>query len=988
MGKTLARFVYWVFCLGMILEGAFAASRLEFPRLALQATQILGVAIANPNAEQAELTVTAFAGDGTVLANRNVTVPPASQVSLLASEIFPDLDLSQVSWFRAQSMSNDLTGFFLLLDSQKGQLDGADLPVRSRNLIFSRIEGNDSAGSQINLVNPGGVEAHVTAILRQGTEAQQRIFTLPGEGAEQFSIREFFDADSISPPAELEIVSDEDLIGFQLIIYTGGDLVGLNAQSRSERLNTLYFPQMVLGGGFDNLLSIRNQSDEPVEIVISAHGPDGSILDLPSNPVSMDLPGAGLLQRELALLFEFDPEQPQTGWLEVHANRPSIVGELVYRVEPAGAAAAVAALQSGSQRILLSHLATTLDFFTGLALLNPGQFPAALRGVALSADGEPLGHFDLVLLPGQRISRLITELIATSEGQNGGLIWLESDSPIFATALFGNGTSLLANIPPQPSPPRFRADLTFPPRPQIDPIQAAAAPGQGVQFTSDSQVAWQVNGSTGGSAQLGMVDENGHYSAPESLPELKTVSLSAVAGEGVAAAAIDLLSQSEVATSQHGLTHVASLPLTGRIYVSGPAGGPAGVVGETLYQLVDQQLEPVLELGFDVQSMLGTAPSGQERLVLLATTGQVYEYLPEASGLDLIPGADSVTAIAWDPVSESLLATIGSSLRGFELDGPGMTPQFHIQPRRLPAYSLGTDSLAVSGLAVDRCSGDIFFATQSGGVYRFYRSQAQSTILAEVGSSPHLLPLYRRGVSCPSGLEMLASDETGELNLLNPTSGARIESWLDAQSVGDLGLIENGRILTLQEGQDVSRLVAVETASTYAPNPLNPPRIEFLPTLSRAPGLDLEVISTTATSGQSAAFNLFLRTSESTPSVLVFSLDLDDRALIFDDSDLNEDGIPDSILPLFPGDFSLSVQFDPTDEDGELDFIIADLAPPFASLKSGKLFTISFQVANDWEGSSDLLFSSQPGASAADVAATTIDFDEAQSGTVSVSRRR
>jgi len=76
----------------------------------------------------------------------------------------------------------------------------------------------------------------------------------------------------------------------------------------------------------------------------------------------------------------------------------------------------------------------------------------------------------------------------------------------------------------------------------------------------------------------------------------------------------------------------------------------------------------------------------------------------------------------------------------------------------------------------------------------------------------------------------------------------------------------------------------------------------------------------------------------------VFSVDYDQTWLTFDPTDSNGDGIPDDITFSTPPAFTPQVAFNPADTDGELDFVIADFAPPLASLPSGIIVSITFAV--------------------------------------------
>ncbi|MGB0385898.1 MAG: FG-GAP-like repeat-containing protein, partial [Ardenticatenaceae bacterium] len=74
----------------------------------------------------------------------------------------------------------------------------------------------------------------------------------------------------------------------------------------------------------------------------------------------------------------------------------------------------------------------------------------------------------------------------------------------------------------------------------------------------------------------------------------------------------------------------------------------------------------------------------------------------------------------------------------------------------------------------------------------------------------------------------------------------------------------------------------------------------------------------------------------------VFSVDYDESCLAFDATDSDNDGVPDAISFNLPNAFNGSVSVDGSDNDGELDFFIADLSSPLASLPDGVLLNITF----------------------------------------------
>jgi hypothetical protein len=79
-------------------------------------------------------------------------------------------------------------------------------------------------------------------------------------------------------------------------------------------------------------------------------------------------------------------------------------------------------------------------------------------------------------------------------------------------------------------------------------------------------------------------------------------------------------------------------------------------------------------------------------------------------------------------------------------------------------------------------------------------------------------------------------------------------------------------------------------------------------------------------------------------SSIVFSIDYDQSRLAFNPADGDSDGFPDSITFYAPGAFMEEFTHELGDSDGELDFSIADVAAPLASLPDGAIASITFTV--------------------------------------------
>ncbi len=109
---------------------------------------------------------------------------------------------------------------------------------------------------------------------------------------------------------------------------------------------------------------------------------------------------------------------------------------------------------------------------------------------------------------------------------------------------------------------------------------------------------------------------------------------------------------------------------------------------------------------------------------------------------------------------------------------------------------------------------------------------------------------------------------------------------------------------------------------------------------------------------------------------LVFSLDLDAERLAFDPSDADGDGLPDAVRLLGTPLSWRSARFDPTDIDGELDILLADLAAEASTLADGRLFEIELRILDSDVSLGDAVrFAADPAASFGDTAGRSVPGD-------------
>ncbi|MFQ5739796.1 MAG: DUF5719 family protein [Acidobacteriota bacterium] len=471
------------------LSAVGASSELNFPRLSFEENTVTALAVVNPGAQDAEVKLTVYGSDGQVLQGEgfqnptDITVAANHQFSAVTAALFGGgLDPSTVAWIQATSPVDDLTGFFLFLDSTAQVIDmqtvarpeffdGAALPQAAFEIIFNEVRLGPEFSTELNLVNPGNATAAVELQLIGGDNPLQGALQLPPKGAARLDVATFFGVGQ-PPPASYIIASAAvEIAGFEMI-RGQGDLLGTNALPASQLLNTIFFPQLAVLTPFETQLVLGNYGAENAILTLSAHQPDGTLYGgdrLRSNPVTRVLEGGQALREDVVEMFGFFGDETLEGWIDVQSTSQTINGSLSYANSSSGSLAAVTTLAKGSTEAVFSHLATSLGFFTGVAILNPGSLAANVRLVALLPDGTILGSFATTIQPRHRLSRLISDLIGEAADQGGGWVFVRSDVPVYLTSLFGTlDGKVLANIPPQSVPSSFQPDLDLP-RLTVDP---------------------------------------------------------------------------------------------------------------------------------------------------------------------------------------------------------------------------------------------------------------------------------------------------------------------------------------------------------------------------------------------------------------------------------------------------------------------------------------------------------------------------------------
>jgi hypothetical protein len=427
------------------------------------ATHFTGFAVSNFGSTGANARFTGFGTDGRTLAFPtnpvSFFIPPQAQFASLGSQIFgAPLDALQAGWVRITGDSPNLGSLYQFGEFGGTMLDGASADTSpSKTLRFTRVyEGTgafrgQSASTFLSIANPTTGPVAMTLNLL-GTEsnqalAPQQTLSLPANGVMFSTVTQIF-----NPPLpvrsawiDVQVTSGNGVGGFELMRFPdAGTAIGLSGAG-ANAVNQSYSAQLAVTPDYFTSLKLINTSTIARNIVLHAIGEDGN--DLMPRKI-LRLPVGQAFEQDVDQLFGLTPSR--VGSLRIDADGAGVVGDVLFGDPVNLKFAAASQLQSRKfSRAVFSHVANGLGYFTGLAVFNPNPQTASLVLEVYTSSGTRTGSTVLTLGPGQRFSRLLTDLLPASEGQMGGYISLTSSVPIIAQELFGDGgLTFLSAVPP------------------------------------------------------------------------------------------------------------------------------------------------------------------------------------------------------------------------------------------------------------------------------------------------------------------------------------------------------------------------------------------------------------------------------------------------------------------------------------------------------------------------------------------------------------
>jgi hypothetical protein len=441
---------------------------LYFPRLAtsdgtagagLDASEYTGVALTNLSGAAATVRMTAYDGGGAVITGSGIgnpyvgTLLPRAQLAAVETQLFGAglATRRAAGWMKLESTATDLAAFFLSFSGTLSVLDGAVATASTMTAwVLPELEGLAQGFTTVHVANPGTATAAVTLELvdAEGVTRASAARSIAPSGALIEGVASLFPGVTATEAMYVRGRSTAGVAAYEHLGRSGIYVQGLNGQDLSGGARASYSPQYVVGPGWRTALSVVNLEDAPTTLTLRFIDDQGVM----QGERAALLAGRGKLAVVAQDFFGvFDPNRLVQGYVLVTSDRTRVSGSVLFGDAGRAAFQAALPLAAGLQTAaVFSQVASDAVYYTGLALLNPGDAEGTFVVDVYDRDGLLVGTRTAALPAKRRVSRLLTQLVDGLPSMSSGYFRVTSTVGMAAFALFGTTSgSVLAAVPPQ-----------------------------------------------------------------------------------------------------------------------------------------------------------------------------------------------------------------------------------------------------------------------------------------------------------------------------------------------------------------------------------------------------------------------------------------------------------------------------------------------------------------------------------------------------------
>jgi cephalosporin-C deacetylase-like acetyl esterase len=408
-----------------------------------------GMSLANSTDETIIVRVDARTGEGRLAAAEGLVNPvfmklaPQSQRIFLAEE-----------WMGAGARAlegslrfgwSDVRASSLVFRGTMGPAELSEigpLAAPATSLWLPLAPGQDPAASRKLRIFSGGSPASVTVVFRHsdGSTLQTRSVEVPENGGSDISLPP---ASQLQQAASAEIQSPA-VVSARLEVSGAGDAWSIEARPAPSGTKA-FQPHLEWNGLFRTRILLLNPAPRPLAVTLRLRTTAGTQA---APDYRLTMPAFSAADHAIETIFSFPDSSPGAGWLELEGDGGAPVSTALAFDPGSGAAAATTMFPAGEGNWSMPFFIEDDQYYTGLAILNPGDAPISIELSAYDPDGGVISTLPLVLEDRHGRTLLVSQWIPSLPAESTGHITIQASGPVSLLAYFGTDDGVaLAAVP-------------------------------------------------------------------------------------------------------------------------------------------------------------------------------------------------------------------------------------------------------------------------------------------------------------------------------------------------------------------------------------------------------------------------------------------------------------------------------------------------------------------------------------------------------------
>ena len=395
-----------------------------------------------------------------------ITLESGHQVSFTARDLVNAAEGSSLrGWLDLASDRPEISGFFLIGDTEFRRLDGAQVSsVGSNQWILPEVRVSGGFRTEITIVNPTAETAAVSISLvnSDGSVAEEVSRSVLNNGVLTAFLRQADPQDASSAPLFSPASFTNFVSGYVRISSEDETVVAFERYFDDERIaalngipiggdipTTSYLPQFSAFAGSETFLNVIHSGTSNARVSLSLKDNQGDDL---ADSVTLRLDPSQSIRINLADLFGLASSgDALTGWLQLDSDTPGVVGDAEIHSFSGQAMTAVPFQGSSAQRFVFSHVTQGSGISTGLTFLNPGAQSATVLVEIFTAEGALVDDVSLTLGGSERMVGLLEDFFSGLPDLSGGYIKVSSDQSILGLEIFfADNLNFMSAVSAQP----------------------------------------------------------------------------------------------------------------------------------------------------------------------------------------------------------------------------------------------------------------------------------------------------------------------------------------------------------------------------------------------------------------------------------------------------------------------------------------------------------------------------------------------------------